>query len=340
MNGKLSNVSAVILLTGSLSTVTTAQMPSPQKNVETSDVCKTALVEVYRLSDVSVAFYKQNKFDEALSPAKKAFDLIKANCQEEKAQRLTMATNVAEIQIKRGRNEEARIIFKENLPLAEAVYGENLPQFSAYLKYLIKFSDGNVSDEEFEQYILKSLEVKKRVFGNESYDAMMDTHRIAVFYDRQKKREKAEDFYLQAISIHDKLPLNEKNKRISVVNSYRVFLIKNLGEEGRRKDAEFMKQRPSDSTASTETSDILNRVISLPKPAYPPAARASRARGTVGVSVTINESGDVIGAKAVSGDTYLQQAAVNAAKAAKFLPTYANGQAVQVTGVIVYNFVP
>jgi protein TonB len=79
--------------------------------------------------------------------------------------------------------------------------------------------------------------------------------------------------------------------------------------------------------------------ISLPKPAYPPAAKAVRAAGTVSVQVTIDENGNVISASAAGGHPLLQQAAVGAARQAKFKPTLLSGTPVKVTGIITYNFV-
>ena len=85
---------------------------------------------------------------------------------------------------------------------------------------------------------------------------------------------------------------------------------------------------------------VLNgKAISLPKPAYPEAARKARASGRVTVQITIDEHGDVISARAVSGHPSLQDAAVAAASRAKFSPTTLSGQPVKVTGVVTYNFV-
>lgn len=112
---------------------------------------------------------------------------------------------------------------------------------------------------------------------------------------------------------------------------------------------------PLDSSASPElappppppqksyppiSGGVLNaKAISLPKPAYPPVARAAKASGTVVVQVTVDESGNVISAHAVSGHPLLQAAAVAAAHGAKFSPTKLSGQPVKVVGVITYKFV-
>jgi protein TonB len=86
---------------------------------------------------------------------------------------------------------------------------------------------------------------------------------------------------------------------------------------------------------------VLNgKATSLPKPPYPAAARAVRASGAVTVQVLISEEGSVISASAVSGHPLLRQAAEQAARGARFSPTQLSGQAVKVSGIITYNFVP
>ena len=91
----------------------------------------------------------------------------------------------------------------------------------------------------------------------------------------------------------------------------------------------------------TVSAGVVNgKATYLTKPEYPAAARAVRASGAVNVQVTIDESGNVISASAVSGHPLLRSSAVNAARSSKFSPTMLSGQKVKVTGVIVYNFVP
>jgi len=77
---------------------------------------------------------------------------------------------------------------------------------------------------------------------------------------------------------------------------------------------------------------------SLVKPAYPAAAKSVRIEGIVQVQVLIDEKGNVVSASAANGHPLLRGAAVQAAKQSKFTPTTLSGQAVKVTGIIVYNF--
>ena len=100
------------------------------------------------------------------------------------------------------------------------------------------------------------------------------------------------------------------------------------------------KPTPEPPKKTVVSGGVLNgKAISKPQPAYPPIAKAARASGTVTVQILVDESGRVVSANAVSGHPLLQQAAVAAARQARFSPTLLSGQPVKVSGVITYNFV-
>lgn len=97
---------------------------------------------------------------------------------------------------------------------------------------------------------------------------------------------------------------------------------------------------PVKPKTQTFTSTMLvSRAISLPKPAYPPMAKAIGAHGPVSVQILVDEQGKVISAQPVSGNPTLVHAAKQAALQARFTPTVLNGQPVKIQGVITYNFV-
>lgn len=96
---------------------------------------------------------------------------------------------------------------------------------------------------------------------------------------------------------------------------------------------------PKPPTSAKISGGVLNgKATNLPKPAYPPAAKAVNANGAVSVQVTTDESGNVISVAAVSGHPLLRAAAEQAARNSKFAPTMLSGQPVKVTGTIVYKF--
>src|SRR3954470_2818381 len=76
---------------------------------------------------------------------------------------------------------------------------------------------------------------------------------------------------------------------------------------------------------------VLNgKALSLPVPLYPQLAVRSRTMGKVEVEVTVDENGKVISAQATSGPGPLRDAAVEAARHARFSPTKLSGAPVKV----------
>jgi TonB family protein len=84
---------------------------------------------------------------------------------------------------------------------------------------------------------------------------------------------------------------------------------------------------------------ILNgRAISMPLPKYPADARAAGASGEVSVKVVFDESGNVIWAKAISGQQLLRSAAEDAARRTTFKPVTLSGKPMKVSGILLYKF--
>ena len=100
------------------------------------------------------------------------------------------------------------------------------------------------------------------------------------------------------------------------------------------------QRRPSNKAAETpKYYPLSGRAVMIPEPTYPREAKAAKANGEVEVEVKIDAAGNVVSATAASGPQELRQAAEKAAMLSKFAPTLAEGRAVRVAGLIVYNFV-
>ncbi len=96
---------------------------------------------------------------------------------------------------------------------------------------------------------------------------------------------------------------------------------------------------PAKTLVTILKSNVINgKASSLPKPNYPAAAQTMHVEGDVNVQVLIDEAGNVVSAKAVSGHPLLRSVSEVAARNAKFSPTILNGQKVKVSGIIVYKF--
>ena len=81
-------------------------------------------------------------------------------------------------------------------------------------------------------------------------------------------------------------------------------------------------------------AEVLTRV----QPVYPTIARAQRIMGKVDVEAEVNEKGDVIRAKAVSGPDLLRLAAEQALMKWKFKPASVDGVNVPSKASISVNF--
>ena len=111
------------------------------------------------------------------------------------------------------------------------------------------------------------------------------------------------------------------------------------------------KKLPPKQTASTKlqtkkknNSKIISlgvvngKAINLVKPDFPLAAKTINVRGSVNVSVLINEEGKVVEAKAVSGHPLLRASSVAAALESTFEPVTLSDIPVRVRGIIIYKY--
>jgi Ca-activated chloride channel homolog len=93
-------------------------------------------------------------------------------------------------------------------------------------------------------------------------------------------------------------------------------------------------------TGTVEKTNIpfSGKASKLPKPAVAPTVKWDGSDGLVNISVTIDEGGKVISAKATSGHQLLREASEKAALKTKFKIKQSKENPVQLAGVIAYNF--
>ena len=82
-----------------------------------------------------------------------------------------------------------------------------------------------------------------------------------------------------------------------------------------------------------------SRAKNLRRPAYPPVAKQMGASGQVVVQVSIDEQGNVVAAKALSGHALLRTPAEAAARQSSFNPVKVGDKTIRATGTVVYNFI-
>ena len=99
-----------------------------------------------------------------------------------------------------------------------------------------------------------------------------------------------------------------------------------------------VKTKKTSKTLTISAGVLNGRAVKLVKPDFPPAASAVNVKGSVQISVLIDERGCVAEAKAISGHPLLISSSLKAAKASIFEPTLISNNSVRVYGVIVYNY--
>jgi TonB family protein len=110
-------------------------------------------------------------------------------------------------------------------------------------------------------------------------------------------------------------------------------------EGRRRRVSEDARSEPvSVANQRVRMSDLLGAVVRRVTPTYPDAARAANVQGTVVVEVSIDESGKVDEARAVSGPAPLRGEAERAARGWRFRPFLVDGAPSQVTGTLTFRF--
>jgi protein TonB len=80
------------------------------------------------------------------------------------------------------------------------------------------------------------------------------------------------------------------------------------------------------------------KLIHQEQPVYPRLAKQARVQGDVVLSAIINEKGEVVELKAISGPPMLFSAALDAVQRWKFEPTYLNGRPWPVAHEITIHF--
>ena len=119
-------------------------------------------------------------------------------------------------------------------------------------------------------------------------------------------------------------------KTVAVTPNNSVPMV-NLGDEP--------PPSPAPKPMKPVSGGVLNgTALQLPPPAYPESAKRMKIQGIVTVEVVLDETGKVISANATVGPQLLRDAAVLAAKRARFSPTKLSGMPVKVSGVINYKF--
>jgi TonB family protein len=304
------------------------------------------LTEAKQLNESVRKLFQDGKYKEALPIAKRVVQLREKALGADDPLVRTAIINQAEIYIALGRAADAQSLYERALKSykkSSATSSETADVLGRLA--LLHYVQGSTTTAE--ELYRESLEIKEKVWGplhGKTGDSIFD---LAELYQITGNYKKAEPLYLRLLSIRESASdAAPEEELLEAVDRYACLLRKTK----RQIEADELEHRiysrprnaaPALGLSSTDDQGgILNGMaLILPKPSYPPEARAARVSGTVVVKVTIDDRGKVVHVCAISGPPQLLRESEKAASRATFSPTILNGKPVKVTGLITYKYV-
>ena len=300
------------------------------------------LVESQALTAKVLKLYGERNYDEALPLAKRALELRETALGPNHEDLVPLLLNLGEIYKAKQRLSEAHSCFERALQISEKAFGADDLRLAVILDRLAYVVYAQRDDRKAEGLFARSLAIKERSIGPESPEVAQTAFALGELYRFRRDYAKAEPLYQRVIRIREKFGRKDDPELVKALQGYVVVLF----GQNKTDEAGQMQKRITEVVGPNGPiqGGVLNgKAISLPVPEYPREARSTRASGQVQVRVLIDETGRVIEAKGVNiSGTHgaLITAAENAARRARFTPTFLSGMPVKVYGVIIYNFIP
>ena len=295
------------------------------------------------------ASFEQEKFDAALRLTLEALEIGRTTFGPDSLRVAAVQNNLGVIYRSKGDYSEAVKSFEEAIRILES-----MPEPDAKDLISIRESLGLVHwragrNDSAEKQFRVALDIAEKKFGAAAFESYSPTFTLAKHYAWTGEINRGDDYFLKAYRIaflrkgKEAPELDEiEDSRTCVVaprrpaDSDRRDFSKRLNEL--RDLLDPPKEKPS--RPQTFREGVVNgKAKSLPRPEYPENLRFDRKSGAVVVRVLISEDGKVTSARATCGHPDFAKNAVKAALRAKFSPTLLGGEAVKVSGLIVYNFV-
>ncbi|HEV7746211.1 MAG TPA: TonB family protein [Pyrinomonadaceae bacterium] len=322
------------------------------------------VAEESQLNASLVELYKAGKFDEALLVANRLLELREKILGPDDPGVGRALSNLAEIYRAKNKHDEAQRLYARSLGIFERDPVANSQSLIDVLERLADFAFEKRDYKGSAAFLDRALALKEAAVGKDDPALIPLLHHFANTLQAQRKFDQAGPIYLRSLTIAEQRLGKRDPETISMMKDYACLDLRSRTpypggpqEEPETDDpgaaARKLRRRATCwlygfradcdmfPPESSEKLDVVNgRALSLPRPAYPQAAREGRASGTIFVAVLIDEEGKVIDTRTVcGGPPLLLETAEAAARGARFTPTTFGGKPKQVTGVITYDFV-
>ena len=300
------------------------------------------LKEASALTASALKFFYEQKYDKAVSEAKKALEIRERLLPHTDSRVTTSLIYLGDIYLAKRDFDEAKKVLERLLQIqAERTSSEDVSLAPTWDRLAaVYYREGD--ERKAEELYRRALASREKAFGAESARVADSLFALGQFYRAEGDYAKAAAPYRRSLLMFGKLTGIHSPDFERGLDAFHCLSYLSENPEWSKQAREIWDQfaPPQAPVEPGETKVLNGMALSLPKPSYPSAARDRRLAGMVVVKVLIDETGKVIKAHDMcQGPPYLSESSVAAALKARFSPTKLSGMPVKVTGVIQYNFV-
>jgi len=320
--------------------------------------------EATRLSQTVADLYQKGKYDQALPLAKRVVEIARSTFGATDAHIAVALQNLAEIQLARKSFDEAEKLFEQAVAIFEV--GPERESDSAVTAWqrLATLRYGKRDYENSTTAFQRALQIMEQKAGKDDLKLVEILWDLADSYSAERHFNDAEHLALRALRIQEKHLGATHTETINSMKRYAcgVVLIDSDDLKTKDGDSEFTDEeralnarvicwvgqlrddcrtgKPLSSIGLGRGSVINDRATHLQLPFFPGTTRVRKSHSTAYVAVLIDESGKVINARPVCGDTSSRFIGVSlsSARNAVFPPTEVNGKQVQIAGFLTFTF--
>jgi len=296
------------------------------------------LQEASTLSENVVKLFNQRKYDEALPLAKRSLEIREKLLPRADPRVSSSLTNLGEIYLARKDYKPAKETFQRLLKIQEEVFGPDDVNLAFTLDRLALLNFAARNSRETEAAYKRALALREKSLGANDPQVGQSWLNLGEFYRFERNLNPALESYRRAMKIYGQFGESGSVDFERASEGFECVAYDHDKSELFKELKEIRKQFAGPDAAEPRT--VLNgRALSLPKPEYSRTPAESGGAEVVIVKVEIDETGKVISAVDMcKGSPRLSEAAVAAARKARFSPTLLEGQPVKVKGIIQYQF--
>lgn len=305
------------------------------------------LAEATKLDSQVVNLYREGKYDEAISPAKRVLKIREKLLKADDPLLADSAGNVAAIYLAKQNFADAESFLKRALSIYEKNLEGNDLLLAKTLENLGHVHNSKSDSKKAEQLYLRALSIKEKALNANHEEISLSINRLIEFYVRDKQAPKAITLLQRLISAKEQQSGVSHNE-VGLLLERMACVMHNNKQKTEAETAEaranhilYGAQAKAAKPISLTNEVFACKLIDNPRPDLRSALRGrSLSAGAIRMEVAVetDEAGNVITANYIGGNPAYKSAAEKAALSAKVRPTIVDGRAVRVGGVIIHQW--